>query len=201
MGSEANRTRQKWQDYSLSNANEAEGQFDEVLTSHFINSDFRVRAKPSEFSKLYVGYELSPQVAREIYTPPEPVKRHGVFPDFAIDCLSTQRTMYVEVKRQDGWVEGGKRADGRGNAHERSCKFFTPGLQNALRAAGKIPYPHLPFWVVFQGDITRDPCRVREISMWYSGHEAHCFLWRKNAGDSALTTHFDDFIKPILLGS
>ena len=34
----------------------------------------------------------------------------------------------IESKRQDGWVEGGARKDGRGNAHERSCKFFTPGL-------------------------------------------------------------------------
>jgi type II restriction enzyme MunI len=64
-----------------------------------------------------------------IYTPPAGrYGRHGIIPDFAIDNLKTKKPLYVEVKRQDGWVEGKEKSAGRGNAHERSCKFFTPGL-------------------------------------------------------------------------
>jgi hypothetical protein len=68
----------------------------------------------------------------------------------------TEKTLYVEVKRQDGWVENKKQSAGRGNVHERSCKYFTPGLIEIMQKKGKIS-GILPFWVVFIGDITRDP--------------------------------------------
>ena len=121
---------------------------------------------------------LSEQELSEIYNPEEVITRHGVNPDYAITNKETNKTIYVEVKRQDGWVEGGTRADGRGNAHERSCKFFTPGLQNKLREYGNLADGITPFWVVFTGDITRDPCRVREIKLWYEGIPEHYFMWR-----------------------
>ena len=109
-----------------------------------------------------------------------------------------KKTLYVEVKRQDGWVEGGKRSDGRGNAHERSCKFFTPGLLKILRKKSRIEAPHLPFWTVFQGDITRDPCRVREITCWYEGFEAHFFFWRQAPNPELLFEHFETHLAPLL---
>ena len=56
------------------------------------------------------------------------IKKHGISPDLSIKNTEKNKTIFIEVKRQDGWVEGGKRSDGRGNAHERSNKFFTPGL-------------------------------------------------------------------------
>jgi len=144
-----------------------------VFLNEFENSDFEIRRNPNEFIRIYVNVELSEQELSEIYTPDEPITRHGFSPDYAIDNHSTNKTLYVELKRQDGWVEGGKRSDGRGNAHERSCKFFTPGLLKILRAHGNLGDDVLPFWTVFQGDITRDPCRVREITCWYAKHTAH----------------------------
>ncbi|WP_418903389.1 MunI family type II restriction endonuclease [[Ruminococcus] torques] len=60
---------------------------------------------------------------------------------------------------------GKKPSAGRGNAHERMCKLFTPGLIKAYRQIGGITDPDiLPFWVVLEGDITRDPKRNREIA-------------------------------------
>lgn len=167
MGSEHNRLRKKWQDYGGNNASIAEKAFYKSFNTVFQGTDYAVRAKPKEFQRIYVDVELPASVVSEIYNPVEPITRHGVFPDYAIDNKRTGKTLYVEVKRQDGWVEGGVRSDGRGNAHERSCKFFTPGLLKILRESSKIEQPHLPFWTVFQGDITRDPCRVREITCWY----------------------------------
>jgi len=42
-----------------------------------------------------------------------------------------------------------------------------------LRKHGNIDKNNLPFWTVFQGDITRDPCRVREITCWYADNTGH----------------------------
>lgn len=147
---------------------------------------------------IYVGIKLNEQEISEIYSPENPIKKHGVFPDYAIENKGTGKTIYVEVKRQDGWVEGGKRSDGRGNAHERSCKFFTPGLLKILREQGKIDQNALPFWTVFQGDITRDPCRVREITCWYGDYKANFFFWRDTSNPDKLIEHFATHISPLL---
>lgn len=198
MGSDANRLRKKWQDYSGKNAAVAEKNFVDVFNEIFKDTEYTIRAQPKEFNKIYVGYKLSEQVISEIYNPTQAITKHGVFPDCAIDNSETKKTIYIELKRQDGWVEGGKRSDGRGNAHERSCKFFTPGLLRILREKSHIEESALPFWTVFQGDITRDPCRVREITCWYEGYPAHFFFWRDTSETEGLFNHFIKYIKPLL---
>lgn len=110
--------------YSRKNAGQAEKKFFDVFNEIFKDTVYKIRPQPTEFNKTYVGYKLSAQVISEIYNPTKAITKHGVFPDFAIDNTETKKTIYVEVKRQDGWVEGGIRSDGRGNAHERSCKFL-----------------------------------------------------------------------------
>jgi len=198
MGSDANRLRRKWQDYSGRNALGAENNFYEVFSAIFEDTEYVIRKQPTDFKNAYVGYELSDKVLSEIYNPPEPITKHGFSLDFAIDNTETKKTLYVESKRQDGWVEGLKRSAGRGNAHERSSKFFTPGLLRILREKGRILKPALPFWTVFQGDITRDPCRVREITCWYEGYSEHFFLWRDTKKSDDLIEHFLQYLKPLL---
>ncbi len=198
MGSIQNRGRKKWQDYSGANASSAEILFFECFKYFFKGTDFQIRSKPKEFTNIYLDVYLSHEELLEIYTPEAPITRHGISPDYAIDNMKTGKTIYVEVKRQDGWVEGGRRSDGRGNAHERSCKFFTPGLLKLLREKSKIEPPALPFWTIFQGNITRDPCRVREITCWYDEFDAHFFFWRDVEDRSLLFEHFDELIKPLL---
>ena len=198
MGSDDNRLRRKWQDYSGKNAGQAENDFYKAFDAVFDGAEYRIRPKPKEFNNIYIGVKLSEKELSEIYTPDEPITRHGVFPDYAIDNTQTGKTIYVEVKRQDGWVEGGKRSDGRGNAHERSCKFFTPGLLKILRKHGNIDENNLPFWTVFQGDITRDPCRVREITCWYDTYKGHFFFWRDTSDPTPLFDHFDKYLAPLL---
>lgn len=199
MGSNENRLRKKWQDYSGKNAGKAEKDFFETFQIVFRDTEFRIRPKPSEFKDVYLTVELDEIELSEIFTPKEKITRHGVFPDYAIDNKKTNKTIYIEVKRQDGWVEGKKRSDGRGNAHERSCKFFTPGLLQILRSKGNLGPNVLPFWTVFQGDITRDPCRVREITCWYGGFDAHFFFWRDTTNPEKLIEHFEEYIAPLLL--
>lgn len=198
MGSDHNRIRRKWQDYGGSKAAIAEASFLGCFEAMFKTTDFRIRAKPKEFQKVYVDVDLPAQTLEQIYNPAAAITRHGVCPDYAIDNTRSGKTIYVEVKRQDGWVEGKLRSDGRGNAHERSCKFFSPGLLKILRSKSKIKEPALPFWTVFQGDITRDPCRVREITCWYDSYTDHYFFWRNSPNPDLLFKHFDECIAPLL---
>ncbi|MDE0471258.1 MAG: MunI family type II restriction endonuclease [Ekhidna sp.] len=199
MGSDANRLRKKWQDYSGEDASKAESSFLETFQVVFQDTEYIVRPRPKEFNTIYVDFPLDTQTLNEIYTPPKPITKHGVFPDYAIGNTKNKKTVYIEVKRQDGWVEGGKRSDGRGNAHERSCKFFTPGLQKILRQYGNLGDDILPFWTVFQGDITRDPCRVREITCWYGDLKGHFFFWRDTSNPEPLISHFEEYIQPLLI--
>ena len=200
MGSKELRVRETWQDYSGANAGIAEKSFYEVFKELFEGTNFRIRPKPQEFKNIYLDVELDPKVLAEIYNvSKKEIKKHGIAPDYAIDNIDTKKTIYIEVKRQDGWVEGELRSVGRGNAHERSCKYFTPGLLKELRKKGKLGENVLPFWVVFQGDITRDPCRVREVTLWYDNKDAHFFMWRDRKNITPLIEHFNKHIKPLLL--
>lgn len=200
MGSKELRVRKTWQDYSGTNAGVAEKSFYEVFKELFKGTNFRIRPKPKELSNIYLDVKLDKKILEQIYNvPKEKIKRHGITPDYAIDNLDTKKTIYIEVKRQDGWVEGKPRSVGRGNAHERSNKYFTPGLLEELKKKGKLGEKHLPFWVVFQGDITRDPCRVREITLWYSKEKKHFFMWRDQKNITPLIDHFNNYIKPLLL--
>jgi hypothetical protein len=198
MGSNHNRLRRKWQDYSGRKAAIAEDSFYGCFNAVFPDTDYRIRKKPKEFRDIYCNVILPEEERGQIFNPEVEISRHGVSPDYAIDNLATKKTIYVEVKRQDGWVEGGVRADGRGNAHERSCKYFSPGLLKTLRQKSGIAAPALPFWTVFQGDITRDPCRVREITFWYDTFRPHYFFWRQAPNPGLLFRHFDKYIADLL---
>lgn len=198
MGTEALRGRDVWQDYSGANAAKAEMSFFEVFKTHFKGTTYSIVPKPKDFTHIYVDVPLREDVMAAIYNPDSGINKHGITPDYGIRNSVTGKTLYVEVKRQDGWVEGKPRSAGRGNAHERSNKFFTPGLLKVLREHGKIDEPALPFWTVFQGDISRDPCRVREITLWYDDHEAHFFMWRDSTDPTGLLRHFETYLRPLL---
>jgi hypothetical protein len=197
VGSRALRGRENWQSTSGAKGEVAEDAFYAVLTKHFKGTPYRIRKKPREFKDIYSKVSLREETLRQIYNPNE-TWSHGIIPDYAIDNIETGKTIYVEVKSQDGWVEGKPRNAGRGNVHERSNKYFTPGLQKILREKGNLPNDVLPFWVVFQGDIARDPKRVREISLWYEGIESNFLLWHNSRKAAQLIEHFDSKIAPIL---
>src|SRR5688572_12817433 len=152
MGTDELRKRKIWQTISGGKATAAEKKFFEIFKKQFEGSDFEITSKPREFKDIYSKIPLSEKILSEIYNPNE-TWTHGIVPDYAIRNIKTKKTLYVEVKNQDGWVEGKPRKAGRGNAHERSNKLFTPGLLKIMREQGKLGDDVLPFWVVFQGDI------------------------------------------------
>lgn len=197
MGKNELSGRDIWQDYCGANAGSAEKNFFTILQKEFQGTDFRVREKPREFKNIYKEIVLPKVVLDEIYNPGGDYT-HGIIPDYAIDNLKTDKHLYVEVKRQDGWVEGKKMSAGRGNAHERSNKLFTPGLITIMRKSGRLGDDVLPFWVVFQGDIARDPKRNREIYCWYQGIEQHFFMWRDSTKGDALVAHFNRYFRKLM---
>lgn len=197
MGSKHLRGRDIWQDVSGGKAGVAEKNFFTIFTEHFKGTDFRIRPKPREFKNIYAEVVLGDEILAAIYCP-DRTWTHGVIPDYAIDNVKTGKTLYVEVKRQDGWVEGKHRSAGRGNAHERSNKLFTPGLMKLMREHGKIAEDALPFWVVFQGDIARDPCRVREVHFWYGQYRDHFYFWSNGADAQGPIQHFDTKLRHLL---
>lgn len=200
MGKSELSGRDTWQDYCGEHAGKAEKSFFEAFTKAFEGTDFQIREKPKEMRNIYRTVQLSDSVLQQIYNPQNQDYTHGIVPDYAIDHVGLDRHLYVEVKRQDGWVETKPKAAGRGNAHERSCKLFTPGLLKVMRSYGHLGDDVLPFWVVFQGDITRDPNRNREIHCWYTGVENHFFMWRNTLDPTQLMFHFNTYLKPLLLG-
>lgn len=198
MGSLSNRLRKKWQDYGGLNATIAENSFYDIFNELFKETELTIIKQPKKFDRIYVNVELSPNELSEIYVPEQIIVKHGIRPDCLIRNNSTGKEIYIEIKRQDGWVEGKSRKAGRGNAHERLCKYFTPGLLALLRAQSGISAPNYPFWIVFQGDITRDICRVKETRFWFNGNNANVTFWRNTSNPQPIIDHFFDYILPML---
>lgn len=183
----------------------AEKNLYEVFKRAFEGTEYEISDHPTDLKHLYEEVKLSEQTVAEIFNPDDvtmkKIKRRGwgVSPDFSIKNKKSGKILFGEIKRQDGWVEGKNPSAGRGNAHERMCKLFTPGLLNAYRKIGGITDASiLPFWVVLEGDITRDPKRNREIAFWFDEYDKNFFMWRPNMKDEDLIEHFDKYLKPYL---
>jgi predicted Zn-ribbon and HTH transcriptional regulator len=147
MGSEDNRKRAKWQDYSGNNAGVAEKSFYEVFKELFKETNFRIRPNPQEFKNIYLDVELSKEVLAQIYNvSKEKIKKHGIIPDYAIDNLDTKKTIYIEVKRQDGWVEGKVKIEVEGYKCERCGHEWIPRSKGepAVCPECKSPYWNKP---------------------------------------------------------
>ena len=136
MAKEDLQKRDPWQPQSgpKGKAGKAEKKLTEALRKNLDDSIYEINDHPSDFRHLYENLVLSEKDSSEIYNPGEKAmatarkRGWGVTPDFSIKNKKTGKTLFGEIKRQDGWVEGKKSNAGRGNVHERMCKLFTPGL-------------------------------------------------------------------------
>ena len=201
MGKKELSGRLNWEKLAGAKAANAEQNLYEVFRVAFIGTKYVLHEKPKHLKNLYASVELDDCTIREIFNPDIDLTKTkwGVSPEFAIENTETGKILFGEIKRQDGWVEGKNPSAGRGNAHERSCKLFTPGLIKAYRTIGGIDnLDILPFWVVFEGDITRDPKRVREVAFWYDTYVDNYFMWRPDTSGNLLVEHFDKKLKKYL---
>lgn len=210
MATQELRKRANWQTVSGAKALKAEELFhislqaalDAVYPDQFI-----VDRHPREFGDIYSTYPLPQKTLDNIYNVDmtekkqngDPKYKWGITMDFAIRNLSNGKILFGEIKRQDGWIETTSMAAGRGNAHERSCKYFTPGLLKVIRKASGLSAEILPFWIIIVGDITRDPRRNREIAFWFQEYTSNYYMWRdtKDVGD--MLDFFENNLLPYLL--
>lgn len=173
MGSEALSNRDLWQDQAAEQGWKAEYVFYHAMMQHVASLDMLVDKKPSDLLKIYVASNGA---------------RYGIKPDFAIRTKT--RTIYVEVKNQGP----------RGNAHERACKYWTPGILDSMRRSGGWNDSNvIPCWWVFTGRLTRTLRYQAGIRHWFKGYEGHVLLWEDTEDYDALTRHFDEHIKPLLV--
>lgn len=207
MASKELKNRDNWQTYSGPSglAGVAESNLFEAFEEAFKDSVYEFSRHPKDFKHLYDLVELSDEVKSNIYCPNEDIMKKvhkrgwGICPDFSIKNKETGKIIFGEIKRQDGWVEGKDPNAGRGNAHERMCKLFSPGIIKQYRKISNITNDEiLPFWVVFEGDITIDPKRNREIAFWFDDYDKNYFMWRPNMSNKELINHFNLYLKKYL---
>ncbi|OBX05392.1 hypothetical protein QV06_02815 [Gallibacterium genomosp. 3] len=210
MATQELRKRANWQTNSGLKALKTEELFQHVLQSSLdivYPEKFLVDRHPKEFSDIYSTYPLPEEELKKIYNIDVTEKKRngsakyqwGISMDFAIRNLENGKILFGEIKRQDGWVETTNMAAGRGNAHERSCKYFTPGLMRIIRKTGGLSDEILPFWLVIVGDITRDPRRNREIAYWFQEYTKNYYMWRNTNDIGELLDFFENNLLPYLL--
>ena len=210
MATQELRKRSNWQTASGKKALNAEELFQHSLQSALdaiYPKKFFIDRHPKEFSDIYSTYPLPKSILEKIYNiditekKPDgsPKYKWGISMDFAIRNLTNGKILFGEIKRQDGWTETTTMQAGRGNAHERSCKYFTPGLMKVLREAGGLSTEILPFWLVIVGDITRDPRRNREIAFWFQEYTKNYYMWHDITDVGDLLDFFENNLLPYLL--
>lgn len=204
------RRRANWQTISGAKALKTEVLFQTSLQSALdavYPGQFVVDRHPKEFSDIYSTYLLPQETLGQIYNVDvserkangKPKYKWGISMDFAIRNKSNGKILFGEIKRQNGWVETTDMKAGRGNAHERSCKYFAPGLMKIIRETGGLSEEILPFWLVIVGDITRDPRRNREIAYWFQGYTKNYYMWRDTNDVGDMLDFFENNLLPYLL--
>ncbi|MDD3428650.1 MAG: MunI family type II restriction endonuclease [Oscillospiraceae bacterium] len=210
MATQELRKRANWQTISGAKALKTEELFQtslQIALDSVYPKQFKVDRHPKEFGNIYSTYPLPPEVLNKIYNIDtaatkangKPKYEWGIKMDFAIRNRKNGKILFGEIKRQDGWIEDTDMQAGRGNAHERSCKYFTPGLMKIIRETGGISEEILPFWLVIVGDITRDPRRNREIAYWFQGYTKNYYMWRDVEDVGDMLDFFENNLLPYLL--
>lgn len=175
MGREHLEGRDNWQHDSTRRGNEAERAFDAIMSRYVIDTGYEYRYKPNDLTAIYGSHSGGSGP-------------HGIKPEAVIRSKTTERAVYVEIKRQ--------RAGG--NAHERACRYFAPGIISSARKIAKQPDGVIPFWWVFTDGIASDPRYVQQITHWFLGVEDHLLLWRSTPDYEPVIDHFEQHIRPML---
>lgn len=175
MGREHLEGRDNWQREAGRRGKGAEYAFDIIMRAYVTDTDYE--------------YENKPWDLRDIYgSQPNSARPHGIVPDAVIRSRSTQRAVYIEVKRQRA----------AGNTHERACKYSTPGITASACAKAGQPAGTIPFWWIFTNGIATDPKYVQEVRHWFRGVERHLLLWESLQDFEPVVDHFERHIRPML---
>lgn len=161
-----------WQDRANADGARLEQVVHDVLVAYLREaSPYSIDVKPRDLAKLYRS-------------------QWGAVPDLAVRNTDRDTTVWLEIKRQQAG----------GNAHERACKYFAPGL---VRRAEKLANVERPFYFIFSGGIMDTPGKSdkyhAEIETWFDapGWEDHVLKW-VNRDPVALCEWFEQSIRAAL---
>ena len=153
---------------------EAEAAFNAIMRKYVIGTGYEYESQPDDLNAIYGS-------------PPQSQRPHGIRPDAVIRSMKTRRAVFVEVKQQTV-----------GNAHDRACRYFTPGIIGSSQVIANQPKDMIPFWWVFTGKLASEPGYVQEIKHWFLGVEGHLLLWQSTQDDKPVIDHFEQYIRPML---
>ena len=160
--------RDVWQDRANEDGSRLEEVVLEILNSYLgSSSGYRIEKKPRHLAKAYAG-------------------QWGAVPDLSVENIRNKRIVWIEIKRQNA----------KGNAHERACKYFTPGMLAKGRELGGVARP---YFFVFSGPMVTAPKYSAELDTWFDsdGWRDHLLKWRQH-DPVELCEWFDDAIRPSL---
>lgn len=203
MASKNLRLRDNWQTDSGKLAKRAEYDLTDLLKAVLPEDKYIVDEQIMDFKHVYSDVQLPKDKLKKIYNPGDDVinsSNWGWVPDNSIENKKTGKKIFIELKMQDGWVEGKPQSAGRGNAHERSLKHFAPGIMKMERKASGIDdKDFLPFLIIFCGDITRDPRRNREIYFWFDKYQDNYFMWKHDNDNTVDLKEFSKYLNEKVL--
>ena len=161
-----------WQDRAAHAGSHLERVVRQVLSECLgLDPEIHISEKPRDFARVYQD-------------------RWGAIPDLRVRNEGTGKSIWIEIKQQNA----------AGNAHERACKYFTPGL---LRIAEDIGNVSRPFFFIFAGgmvdDLPKAEKYLAELSTWFDapGWENRLLMWRQH-DPVDLCEWFEDAIRPCL---
>ena len=149
-------------------------QFYTMMVAHLQPSPLRIIRDPSSLRGIYGHYEVSGSP-------------HGIRPQYEIVNEKSGKRVWVEFRRQGP----------RGNAHERICKFFMPGIIESARIIGNHGPGVIPFWFVFTDALATEERYIREIGHWFQKYERHVLLWENDQNHYVMLNHFHQNIEPM----
>ena len=170
--------RANWQSGANVEAIAAEGKIADVFTILFREpefGDYEVAVKPRDLKQIYPD-------------------GRGIVPDFALCNKKTGRQIFVECKRQNA----------RGNAHERACKYFAPGITERACKIANLDEKDFPFFLIFMNGIAQSDRYIGEITTWFDAPKTqptlkrHLLIWQGDRYE--LVDFFDKRIRPLLDG-
>ncbi len=161
-----------WQDRAANAGSRLEKVVHQVFAEYLgLDPEIRIQEKPRDFAKVYQG-------------------KWGAIPDLSIRNEASGKSIWIEIKQQNA----------AGNAHERACKYLSPGLLQLAEGLGNVSRP---FFFIFAGgmvdDLPKAEKYMAELSTWFDapGWEDHLLMWRQH-DPVKLCEWFEDAIRPSL---
>ena len=167
--------REDWQPEASDRGKRAEHVFERIMAEHLKGSPFKMTMQPKSLGGIYGRHEGSN-------------RPHGIKPECEIRNTANDRITWVEIKRQRA----------AGNAHERACKYFAPGIIESACKIGRHPEGVFPFWLIFTNGIATHSRYRQEITHWFRGYEANFTLWESIEDPDIILDHFDKRIKSLI---